>query len=109
MPCSVGGLRAVWHDLGIDTAVTFEYTKYRCFAERTASALTFDAPRTKVRFVNFDLASERHLSFTKGCNTLPNSAQVSVHGIAVERRYFVNLSSVEIKRKKAHELAEFYL
>ena len=76
------GFGTVGYDLGIDSTVSFQQSKYNRLAIGATATLTSDTARTKVRFVNFNCTLERRLLFTRSSD-LRSQFQVN----AVNRAY----------------------
>lgn len=77
------GFTAVRDDFCVDTAVTLEYAKGSCLAKGPATSLAFNAPGAEVRFIDFDLASERRLELAIFCNAFTDASQIPVDGVAI--------------------------
>ena len=78
------GFSAVGNKFRVDLSVALENAKDDGFPIRPAASLPFNTARPKVGLINFDLASERRLSFTEFGNPLAKSPYISVDRIAIQ-------------------------
>ena len=100
------GFTAVGDDFSVDITVAFEDAKDRRLAESTTASFAFDASGAEVRFIDFDLASERRLALTILRNALTDASKISGDGVAVKARQRSDLSGVQIQRKQSDNLPE---
>ncbi len=78
------GFPAIWDEFGVDLPIALENAKDNGFAVCPSSSFPFNAARPEVRFINFDLATERRLGFTDLGNTLAKSSHITVDRVAVQ-------------------------
>src|SRR5947199_10161095 len=71
------GLFTVRDDLGVNTTIAFVDTEDNGLASRSTSALAANSARTKVRFIQFDVARKRRLSLTMQSNSLANKSKIT--------------------------------
>jgi len=104
------GLFTVRHDLGIDTAVTFEDAEDDGLAAGSSASLATDTARAEVRLVNFDFAGrERRGALTFFSDALSDFEKDRRDAAARESSQFGRMTGRQIKREVAHELAHFTL
>lgn len=94
-------------EIGIDLPVTFEDAKDDGLAAGPAAALAAHAPRTKVRLINFDLASKGRGAFTFFGDPFTDSDKKHGHRAARQASEFGCFTGRQIMREVADDLAQF--
>lgn len=101
------GLFAVRVDLCIDPTIAFIHAEDNDSASCPTPSLSANTTSAKVRFIQFNIAREKRLSFTMRCNGLANQSQTTVNRVAVQLRQFSNLSGSQIECKDPKKLPKF--
>src|SRR5437764_6636295 len=104
------GLLAVGHDFGINAAVAFEDAEDDGLARGSAASLATDSTSAEVAFVNLDFASRKGRgALTFLCDPLSDFEKDRSHAAARQPRQLSRMTSCQIEREMAHELAKFAL
>ena len=103
------GFGAVWNDLGIDSTMPFNETKYDRFSIRTSATFTFDSTCPEEGFVHFDLAGHGGFEFAMLGNARANRFEIAVHGVPVKTTELCDLGGIQISCKIANQLPKFGL
>jgi len=77
------GLSTIWNEFRVDVPIPLEDPKDNGFAICSSSSFPLNAARSKIRFIDFDLATERRLGFAEFGNTLSKSPNISVDRVTV--------------------------
>jgi hypothetical protein len=101
------GLFAVYDDLRINPAIMFINAEDDCFTSCSASALASDSARAEVRFIQFNITTERRLSLAMLSDSLANQSQIAIDCIRIQSTYSSNLSGSQIKCKELEKLPKF--
>jgi hypothetical protein len=103
-------LFAVWYDLRVNAAVSFEDAEDNGLAGGSAASLATHSASAEVRLVNFDFATGKGRgALTLFSNTLSYLEKDRGNAAARESGQLSCMTGRQIKREVAHELAEFTL
>ena len=101
------GFGTVWYDLGIDSAVSFQQSKYNRLAIGATTTLTSDTARAKVRFINFNRTLERRLLFTRSSDLRSQFQVDAINRAHGDTRQCRRNCGSQIHGKTAQKLPEF--
>ena len=78
------GFPAVSNEFGVDLPIALENAKDDRFAVGSTAPFPLDTSCAKIRFIHFDLACKRRLSFTEFCDSFSKSLHIPVDRVAVQ-------------------------
>jgi len=104
------GFFAVWHDLGINLALSLQDAKDWCLARCARTSLATHATSAKVAFVHFDFAAgKRRLALTLLGDAASNFEVNAVHGFGGQAGQGCRVSGAQVARETVRQLTKFLL